>query len=166
MTKTIDISDELSLTLSNKMAWAMYYRDQFGIDIIPTLMPMVAAAFALIGEVASAAEDPNNLELNDVAAVINSESMTEALIKLSGIELVDFLNITWALAKAADPGIEEPKKWILQFEEFPMDLIGSTVIELIFKGVVSTKKAMWLQEKLNSIKVSLQPKLDEMTKEK
>ena len=109
-------------------------------------------------------ENPDDIQWSEVSEIINSDSMTEALIKLSGIEFVDFLNITWALAKAADPGIEEPRKWILQFDTFPLDLIAPTVIELIFRGLVSTKKAMWLQEKLNSIKVSLQPKIEEMTK--
>lgn len=164
MTKTIDISEELSLKLSNKTAWAMFYRDQFGIDIVPTLMPILAAVFALVGEIASVTENPDDIQWSDVSEIINSDSMTEALIKLSGIEFVDFLNITWALAKAADPGIEEPRKWILQFDMFPLDLIAPIVIELIFRGLVSTKKAIWLQEKLNSIKVSLQPKLEEMTK--
>ena len=164
MTKTIDISEELSLTLSNKTAWAMFYRDQFGIDIVPTLMPILAAVCALVGEISSVTENPDDIQWSDVSEIINSDSMTEALIKLSGIEFVDFLNITWALAKAADPGIEEPRKWILQFDTFPLDLIAPTVIELIFRGLVSTKKAMWLQEKLNSIKVSLQPKIEEMTK--
>lgn len=164
MTKTIDISEELSLTLSNKTAWAMYYRDQFGIDIVPTLMPMFAAVFALVGEIVSVTENPKDMQWSDVSEVIHSDSMTEALIKLSGIEFVDFLNITWALAKAADPGIEEPRKWILQFDTFPLDLIAPKVIELMISGLVSTKKAMWLQEKLTSIKVSLQPKIEEMTK--
>lgn len=164
MTKTIDINNELSLTLSNKTAWAMYYRDQFGIDIIPTLMPMLAAAAVLIGEIAETTENSSDVEFSDVAKIINSDSMAEAFIKLSGIEFVDFLNVTWSLAKAADPGIEEPKKWILQFDEFPMDLIGPAVIELIFKGLVSTKKAQWLQEKLNSIKVSLPPQLEKIMK--
>lgn len=164
MTKTIDINNELSLTLSNKTAWALFYRDQFGIDIVPTLMPIISATFTLISDIAKMAERSNEIEFNDVAEILNSESMGDALIRLSGIEFIDLLNITWAMAKAADPDIEEPRKWILQFDEFPLDLIAPTMIELIFKGLVSTKKAMWLQEKLNGIKASLQPKLANLNK--
>lgn len=164
MTITIDLAEEKSLKLSNKTAWAMYYRDQFGIDIIPTLMPMIAAAFALIGEIAATTERSEEIEWEQVSELVNSDSMAEALIKLSGFEFVDFLNITWALAKAADPNIEEPKKWILEFDEFPLDIIGPEVVNLIFKGLVSTKKVEWLQEKLNGIKVSLQPTLEKLTK--
>lgn len=164
MTKTIDISEGLSLTLSNRTAWALYYRDQFGIDIVPTLMPMLSAAFSLVSDIAAITEKKEELQFGDVAEILTSDSMGDALIKLSGLEFVDLLNITWAMAKAWDASIEEPRKWIQQFEEFPLDLIAPAITELIFKGLVSTKKVTWLQEKLNSIKVSLQPKLEQMTK--
>lgn len=165
MTITIDLNEEKSLKLSNKTAWAMFYRDQFGIDIIPTLMPMIAAAFALIGEIAATTERSEEIEWEQVSELVNSDSMAEALIKLSGFEFVDFLNITWALAKAADPNIEEPKKWILELDDlFKVDIIGPEVVNLIFKGLVSTKKVEWLQKKLNGIKVSLQPTLEKLTK--
>ena len=146
------------MTLSNKTAWALFYRDQFGIDIVPTLMPLLSAMFALLGEITSMAEKQGGLEYSDVMELLESDSMAEALIKLSGIEFVDLINLTWALAKAADPNIPEPKIWILGFEQFPLDLIVPTVSELIVKGMVSTKKAKWLQEKLNNLKVYLQSK--------
>lgn len=165
MTKTIEIKEGCSLTLSNKTAWALYYRDQFNIDIVPTLMPILAATFTMVSDIAAIADKKGNLEFDDTVGLLNSDSTTEALIKLSGIEFIDLINITWALAKAADPSIEEPRKWILEFEEFPLDIIMPAVVELIFKGLVSTKKAMWLQEKLNKIKVSLQPKLEKMIKQ-
>ena len=47
MEKTVQIGNK-EVHLSNNIGWAIDYRDQFGQDIIPTLLPMVAAALDLI----------------------------------------------------------------------------------------------------------------------
>ena len=44
-----------------------------------------------------------------------SGKLEEAIIKASAAEFVDFINITWAMAKNADDKITDPKEWIRQY---------------------------------------------------
>ena len=75
-----------------------------------------------------------------------------AIYKLAGFEMVDFLNVVWAMAKNADDKIPEPKKWLNQFEVFPMDLMVPAVFDLLYKGMVSSKNSTRLQEIIGTLK--------------
>lgn len=156
MTKTITLTgangEPLELVLSNRVAWLMEYRDQFNRDIVPSLMPMLLSISELISGLAEENVDFNDISAEDIFRLLGSEFMTDAAIKLSALEFVDFLNIIWALNKAADESIPEPKKWIRQFDEFPLDEIVPDVAELVVKGVVSSKNWDRLTEASKKLK--------------
>jgi len=151
MEKTIKIG-ELEVRLSNNISWALIYRDQFGRDIIPTLMPLLAGLLDILGGFLKNGKT-DDLSLGDVAEMMDGDELMNAYIHLSGLEFADFINITWALAKCADSSIPEPTMWVRQFEEFPVDVIGPTVFSMIFKGVVSSKNL----KRLTSLKEKIQP---------
>lgn len=155
MEKTVQIGNK-EVHLSNNIGWAIDYRDQFGQDIIPTLLPMVAAALDLIKGLLEEVEDTNNLEWRDILKLIDGDTLFDALIHLGGLEFRDFINITWAMAKCADDSIPEPRAWVKEFEVFPVDELAPTVFDLIFKGVVSSKNLT----RLKDVKKSLQPMTD------
>lgn len=155
MEKTVQIGNK-EVRLSNNIGWAIDYRDQFGQDIIPTLLPMVAAALDLIKGLLEEVEDTNNLEWRDILRLIDGDTLFDALIHLGGLEFRDFINITWAMAKCADESIPEPRTWVKEFEVFPVDELAPTVFDLIFKGVVSSKNLT----RLKDVKKSLQPMTD------
>lgn len=155
MEKTVQIGNK-EVRLSNNIGWAIDYRDQFGQDIIPTLLPMVAAALDLIKGLLEEVEDTNNLEWRDILRLIDGDTLFDALIHLGGLEFKDFINITWAMAKCADDSIPEPRTWVKEFEVFPIDELAPTVFDLIFKGVVSSKNLT----RLKDVKKSLQPMTD------
>ncbi len=155
MEKTVQIGNK-EVHLSNNIGWAIDYRDQFGQDIIPTLLPMVAAALDLIKGLLEEVEDTNNLEWRDILRLIDGDTLFDALIHLGGLEFRDFINITWAMAKCADDSIPEPRTWVKEFEVFPVDELAPTVFDLIFKGVVSSKNLT----RLKDVKKSLQPMTD------
>lgn len=155
MEKTVQIGNK-EVHLSNNIGWAIDYRDQFGQDIIPTLLPMVAAALDLIKGLLEEVEDTNNLEWRDILRLIDGDTLFDALIHLGGLEFRDFINITWAMAKCADESIPEPRTWVKEFEVFPVDELAPTVFDLIFKGVVSSKNLT----RLKDVKKSLQPMTD------
>lgn len=155
MEKTVQIGNK-EVRLSNNIGWAIDYRDQFGQDIIPTLLPMVAAALDLIKGLLEEVEDTNNLEWRDILKLIDGDTLFDALIHLGGLEFRDFINITWAMAKCADESIPEPRTWVKEFEVFPVDELAPTVFDLIFKGVVSSKNLT----RLKDVKKSLQPMTD------
>lgn len=130
MIKTIRIDDEHELTLSNNIGWAFEYREQFGHDIIPDLLPALSAVISLLGEV-----DKNGFDLKK----IDKDTLQDALINLAGIQFVDFINLLWAMAKTADETIKEPRKWVKEFETFPLDVVAPQAFTLLVEGLISTK---------------------------
>ena len=154
MEKIIKIGKQ-EVKLSNNVAWTMEYRDQFGKDIVPALMPVLASimegASALIGEA-----DNGEINLSDIASAIEGRAM-EVLLPLFQVEFVDtIINVTWAMAKAANEDLDPPKKWVRQFDEFPLDVVVPTVYDMVLKGFVSSKNLKRLKSLKRSLK-NLQP---------
>ena len=152
MEKTIKIGKQ-SVRMNNNIGWALAYRDQFGRDIIPSLMPMLAGAIDVFSGFINETGKTDNIDLADIAKVADGDAFLNAAIHLGGLELVDFINIAWALAKCADDSIPEPREWVKDFDEFPLDVIGPAVFGLIFKGVVSSKN----RKRLEDLKKRIQP---------
>lgn len=152
MEKTIQIGNK-EVRLNNNIGWTIDYRDQFGTDIIPTLLPMVAAALDLIKGLLEEVEDTNNLGWKDILKVVDGDVLVDALVHLGGLEFRDFINITWAMAKCADDTIPEPRTWVRGFDVFPLDVIAPAVFELIYTGVISSKNLT----RLKKAKEDLQP---------
>ena len=154
MEKIIKIGKQ-EVKLDNNAAWAMEYRDQFGKDILPVILPMGASIAEMLATVASSAED---LSVRSLAEAIEGRTM-EILMPLFQVEMVDILiNVTWAMAKVADESIDPPKKWIRQFDSFPIDVVAPAVYDMAMKGFISSKNQKRLKNAVKSLK-SLQPSL-------
>lgn len=151
MIKTVTIDDK-DVRLDNNIGWAMEYRDQFGRDIIPALMPLVAGIVTVIGGVIDEIGTGKEIEAADVIKALSGETLTEAVIQASQLEVVDFINIVWALARNADETIPEPRRWVKQFETFPLDELVPVVANMIIKGVTSSKNWERLQAALESLR--------------
>lgn len=153
MVKTIKIGNQ-SVALDNNIVWALNYRNQFGKDIIPTLMPAMAALLDVISGVVKSGETVDgSIDMNKVLKTVDGDYFMDAMVHLSGLELNDFIELTWSLAKTADESVPEPEKWLRQFDSFPLDVIGPEVFTLIAKGVISSKNL----KRLESLKKSLRP---------
>lgn len=152
MEKTIKIGKK-SVKLNNNVSWAIVYRDQFGRDIIPTIMPLFASALDIISGIINETGKTDDIELTDLAKLADGDSLLNAAIHLGGFEFTDLICITWALAKCADEDIPAPREWIEQFETFPVDVVAPEVFSLIFKGVVSSKNL----KRLEDLKKRIQP---------
>ena len=137
MEKTIKFGDT-EIRLNNRVGWVLTYRDQFGTDILPTIMPLFAGLLDIVSGVI-AQNDGDDISLENVLRLIDTDSVMDALVHLSGFELAEFLNITWAMAKEADEDIPEPEKWLRSFDEFPLDIVVPEVFKLAFEGMVSSK---------------------------
>lgn len=135
MIKTIKISKEKELTISNNLAWAMIYKSQFGHDIVPDIMPIVSAVTKLLGELGKMA----GKDMAEVLKDLDGDTIQSALIELCALQFTDFINLTWAMAKANDDDIETPEKWVREFDQFPVDIIAPAVFDLLLKGLVSSK---------------------------
>lgn len=153
MIRTIEIGNK-EVRLSNNIGWTMIYKDQFGHDIVSTLTPMLAAGLDLISGFLSDVDTSKPIDAVDLLKKIDGDVLIDAMAHLAGVELVDLINITWAMAKAMDDDIPEPKRWVRDFEEFPIDVIAPEIAKLAFKGMVSTKnlkRLMSLKEKIRTI---------------
>ena len=154
MEKIIKIGKQ-EVRLNNNVAWTMEYRDQFGKDIVPALMPVLASIVEGVSTIVSESGG-SEISVADIADAVQGRSM-ELLLPLFQVEFVDtIINVTWAMAKAADENIEPPKRWVWQFEDFPLDVVVPAVYELVLKGFVSSKNLKRLKKVSANLK-NLQP---------
>jgi hypothetical protein len=94
--------------------------------------------------------------VSDIAEAVQGKAM-DILLPMFQVEFVDVLiNVTWAMAKAADEDIAPPKQWVKQFDEFPLDVVGPAVYDLVLKGFVSSKNLKRLKNLGKTVK-NLQP---------
>ena len=153
MIKTIKIGDK-SVTLDNSIVWALKYRNQFNKDIVPTIMPALAATLDVISGVLNNGEDINGqIDVNKILKAVDGDYFLNAVIHIGEFEFTDFVHIVWALAKTADESIPEPEKWLREFDSFPVDIIAPAVFDLIVKGVVSSKNL----KRLSDLRKRVQP---------
>ena len=156
MEKIINIGEH-EVRLNNNVAWTMEYRDQFGKDIVPALMPVLATMIEGVSSVVAEA-GAEKIELESLANALEGKTM-EILMPLFQVEFVDtIINVTWAMAKAEDETIAPPKRWVRQFETFPLDIVVPAVYELVFTGFVSSKNLTRLKSIGKSLR-NLQPSL-------
>lgn len=151
MIKTIEIGNK-EIRLNNNISWTMIYRDQFGHDIVSTLTPMLAAGLDVISGFLSQYQPGQNIEVTDLLKELDGDKFIDAIAHLSGLEFIDLINITWAMAKAEDDSIPEPRKWVTGFDEFPVDVIAPEIFKLALKGMVSLKN----MERLMNLKKRIQ----------
>lgn len=153
MEKIITIGDK-EVRLNNSVAWTMEYRDQFGKDIVPVLIPVIASMVEGVSTVMS--ESENELSVSEIAGSLQGRAL-DVLLPMFQVEFVDVvIGVIWAMAKAADENIDPPKRWVRQFEEFPLDVIVPAVYELVIKGFVSSKNRERLKKIGEDLK-ALQP---------
>ena len=154
MEKTINIGNK-PVRLTNNVSWTMIYRDQFGQDIIPSLMPAIAAVLDVISGIVRETGKTSGIEIEDLIAVLDGDSLIDAVIHMSGLEFTDLIKMTWAMAKAVDDNLPEPKVWVKEFEVFPIDEVAPAMFELAVTGVMSSKNLA----RLKNLTASLQPAL-------
>ena len=155
MEKIIKIGKQ-EVRLNNNVAWTMEYRDQFGKDILPAIMPLLASMIEGISTIMADAGRDGDLTTSNIAEALEGRTM-EVLLPMFQAEFVDLvINVTWAMAKTADESIEPPKRWVRQFDEFPLDVIGPAIFDMVLKGFVSSKNLKRLKKIGNELK-NLQP---------
>lgn len=152
MEKKVKIDSKNSIKLNNNVGWLFIYKDQFGRDIVPTLVPVLNAGIDLVFGIY---RETGGKFTKDSIMAIDTDAVTDALIQATAIEATDLINITWALAKNADDEIPEPREWVRQFDTFPVDIIAPEVFKMLYKGMVSTKNLKRLQNLFESLQPNL-----------
>ena len=154
MEKVVKIGKQ-EVRLNNNVAWTMEYRDQFGKDIVPALMPLLVSMLEGLSAVV-AETGKTDVSVEEIADAFQGRA-TDILLPMFQAEFVDLvINVTWAMAKAADEGIAPPKQWVRQFDVFPLDVIAPAIYDLVLKGFVSSKNLKRLKNLGENLK-NLQP---------
>lgn len=172
MIKTIKLREGLELTMTNDSLWMEEYRDQFGQDILPVIMPLILSLSSSISALAEEAGDLNKIDQDAVVRVLGSESMLDIGIRLAQLELTDVHRIMWAMTKAYDENIPDLRAWLRELagpehESLPIvDVCIPAIAELAVKGVITEKNWERLTADLKKIKKSLQPQKKKQTKKK
>lgn len=158
-TKQITINENCKINMDSSIGWLLIYRENFGRDILPDILPMISAAIDLI---AGGIDEKGEVTIASFVENMDSDTVANAMIQLSGLEITTVINIVWALAKnyAKKNGetLEPVDIWADQFDEFPLDVIVPAAVKLIVTSSVSSKNLRSLQMKTKTLEKSQQTK--------
>lgn len=143
MKKTIKIDDEQKFEINSSSGWLYAYQEQFGHDVLPVLLP---AAEALLQTMADLMKDSKSDNVADILAAADEDTISNAFITLSGMQLTTVTNIVWAMAKNANDSIESPREWLNSFDVFPWDIVVPQVLGAALEACISKKKFEKLKE--------------------
>ena len=143
MKKTIKIDDEQKFEINSSSGWLYAYQERFGHDVLPVLLP---AAEALLQTMADLMKDSKSDNVADILAAADEETISNAFITLSGMQLTTVTNIVWAMAKNANDSIESPREWLNSFDVFPWDIVVPQVLSAALEACISKKKFEKLKE--------------------
>lgn len=139
-TKQITINENCKINMDSSIGWLLIYRENFGRDILPDILPMISAAIDLI---AGGIDEKGEVTIASLMENMDNDTVTNAMIQLSGLEITTVINVVWALAKnyAKKNGetLEPVDIWADQFDEFPLDVIVPAAVKLIVTSSVSSK---------------------------
>lgn len=150
MIKNIKIDDKKSLKLDNNAGWLLIFRNQFGFDIMLTVMPAISALVKILADTVEDVGKDGKIDLKN----LSSDSIDEALAQVANLQASDFIYIVWAMAKCADDKIDEPIKWLKGFKTFPMDVIIPEAGKLIVEGFISSKNLKRIQTAMKGLNPS------------
>ena len=158
MEKIIKIGEH-DVRLNNNIGWVMEYRDQFGKDILPVIMPFITSMIESVSTVIADADNNGEITTTTIAEALSGRSL-DVVLPLYQADFVDLvINVIWAMAKTADDTIEPPKKWVRQFDGFYLDEILPEVLDMVLRGFVSSKNL----SRLEGVKTKLRPNKSDST---
>ena len=153
MIKTVIIEDR-SVEINTSAGWFYRYREQFGHDILPDIMPIVEAVLAGIKELFDGVTiqgDEKYLDVSKLPELMDGDVMVEMFVKMAGMEVVTLFNIFWAMAKNADAKIKPPVEYMNSFDVFPVDELAPGLLYAIAESSVSSKNSAGLLTKLRDL---------------
>lgn len=155
MEKTIKAGKK-NYKLTNKVKWMQVYKNEFGRDIMPMLVP-VANAFLEIAVSVMKATGGKSLDMSKAGEVLKDIDIADiqsSMYSLAGLEFTDLLAITWSMARTLDDETTDFDTWVDEFVDdfFPVDEIAPTIIEINAKALMSSKNYSRLRNMVGSLK--------------
>lgn len=158
MIRTLVLNDR-PIELDSSLGWLYIYQRQFGHDILPDIMPLAEAVIAGMGDVLSAIADQGDskkMAVDDALRLMNSDSIINMFIKLSGMELTTLLNIFWAMVKNKDPQTPDPIRFVNSFDRLPLaDELAPALFYIIVDVGMSSKNGSSLLRRIEKAMPSI-----------
>lgn len=151
MIREIKIEDK-KIEIDSSAGWLYEYRDRFGHDILPDIMPIIESVLA--AGISVLQESGGEVNEKTIMDALNNDALVEAFIKVSGMETLTIFNIFWAMAYNANDKIQRPKEFFNQFERFPLDIVVPALFYTIIDSSISSKNAERLLTRLRELSPS------------
>lgn len=151
MIREIRIEDR-TVEINSSAGWLYEYRNRFGHDILPDIMPIIESVLA--AGVSLMQESGGEVNEKTIMDAMNNDALVDAFIKVSGMETLTIFNIFWAMAANADDKIPGPKEFFNQFERFPLDVAVPALFYTIIDSSISSKNVERLLTKLKELSPS------------
>lgn len=164
MEKTIKAGKK-SYKLTNKVKWMTVYKNEFGRDIMPMLVP-VANAFLELAVSVMKSTGGKALDMSKAGEVLKDIDIADiqsSMYSLAGLEFTDLLQIVWSMARTLDEETADFDTWVDEFVDdfFPVDEIAPTIIEINAKALMSSKNYSRLRNAVGSLKPMMSSTLTE-----
>ena len=149
MIKTIEFEGQ-KVELNTSAGWLFAYKNRFGHDIFPDLMPIIES---VVGAIATMLENGEaEVTPDGIKKLMNDDTITDAFIKLAGMEITTVYQVLWAMAYNADKSIGGPEDFFNSFEKFPLDVVIPELFTAIVESSVSSKNGERLLNGLKKIR--------------
>lgn len=150
MIKTVQFEGH-SLEINTSGGWFFVYKDYFGHDIMPDIMPaletMLQMAVSIAGKV-----DPGERDAHQILAALDEDVLEEIFAKMAGAQLTTVMQIVWAMARNADESVPGPREFFNKYDTFPWDTAGLEVFKALLESNISTKNVKSLLASLKKQK--------------
>lgn len=157
----VKIDKDHTLKMDASIGWLIKYREQFGHDILPDLLPLISIGVnAAIDTMDKLKGD--TVDIKTLVAALDKDVIEGLMMNVAMLESTTILNIVWALnanfLRKNDEEIKTPSAWAEDFSNFPLDLIIPKALKLIIESTVSTKNLKRLQSLKKTMTQSTQTK--------
>lgn len=148
MIKTIYLNEGQPVEIDTSMGWFIRYRETFGNDILPDLLPILEAITLAAIDLLDEAESAENIGIDTVLDALRSGTLVNAIAMLGGLETTTLLQIVWSMHKEANEGAPGFKAWTKTVPAFYFDEVAPELFWAISDTVVSKKNMDKLKSKL------------------
>lgn len=151
MIKTLELEGK-TIEINTSSGWLYHYRNRFGHDILPDIMPLIESVLA--AGVSVLQESGGEITEKTIIDAMNNDSLVDAFIKAAGMEFLTVYNIFWAMAYNADKQIPAPEDYFNTFEVFPLDEVVPALFNAILESSISSKNSKRLLQKVEKLSPS------------
>lgn len=150
MIKTVQFEGH-SLEINTSGGWFFVYKDYFGHDIMPDIMPALETMLQMAVNIAGKV-DPGERDAHQILAALDEDVLEEIFTKMAGAQLTTVMQIVWAMARNADESTPGPREFFNKYDTFPWDTAGPEVFKALLESNISSKNVKSLLASLKKQK--------------